>query len=223
MALSKSTTFTIDMLHPRANFDFAMDDVAKLLKLHDAETARRPGRPGRQVEVFKRAAIILGITAWESFIEDTIRACATTTLEFAAAPEEVRSWFNSTAERWLRESPKPPAMSAWTGNGWKIFLKRRLEDDLRKLNSPCCKNISELSKRYLNIDLPKKWIWRRTTAETAGQRLDHLINLRGELVHRGPQFFKSTPLRRHEVEQAISLLNNLVACTRGALRPLFSD
>src|ERR1044072_8210427 len=57
---------------PRANFRAALGDVARLLALHDAETKRQPGRPSPDVEVFKRAGVILSVTAWETFVEDTI-------------------------------------------------------------------------------------------------------------------------------------------------------
>jgi hypothetical protein len=69
-----------------ANFEFAIDDVKRLLKLHDAETKRHSGRPSRQIEFFKRAAIILSVTAWESFIEDTIRSCGRQRIAAAASP-----------------------------------------------------------------------------------------------------------------------------------------
>lgn len=90
------------------NFEFAIDDVKRLLKLHDAETKRQRGRPSRQIEVFKRAAIILTVTAWESFVEDTILYTANKRISTAIIPKDVQSIFNRTAEAWLQKRPVPP-------------------------------------------------------------------------------------------------------------------
>src|ERR1035441_10622933 len=157
------------------NFESAMGDVKELLRHHDTETNRRPGRPSSRLEVLKRAAIIMSITAWESFIEDTIRACATSRLEDARCPADVGKWFNSVARRWLERKPKPPDLGTWAGAGWKTMLRDQLEDDLRSLNTPDSKNVANLSVRYLGVDITTKWHWGRTTSTVAAKQLDGLI------------------------------------------------
>src|SRR5260370_2956086 len=114
------------MVRPHANFSFVMDDVERLLQLHDRGTEGRRGRPSRQLAVFKRAAIILEVTAWESFIEDAIRTSAMNALEFASSPSELQTWFNSAAHKWLASTPKPPSVAEWTGDGWRMLLGGRL-------------------------------------------------------------------------------------------------
>lgn len=208
---------TLGMIRPLANFSFAMDDVKRLLELHDLKTNRRRGRPSRQLAVFKRAAVILQITAWESFIEDTIRESAMIALESAASPVNVETWFNSAAHRWLEASKKPPGLADWTGDGWKTLLKQRLEVDLQMLNTPSSGNVRTLSKRYLGMDLPRQWSWARITPGIAAKRLDDLISLRGGLVHRGPEFFKADSLRRSQVLSGMILLEMLVNCTKRAV------
>src|ERR1035437_7878651 len=132
----------------RVNFVCSMDDVAELLRQHDACTDRKPGRPLPRLEVLKRAAVILAVTAWESFVEDTVRNYASSAIEKASRPSDVHSLFNSVAQRWLEGKPKPPELADWTGNGWKGFLKNKLEKDLLALNSPNSENVRTLSKRY---------------------------------------------------------------------------
>jgi len=213
----------IDLLQKQADFDFAMEDVNRLLKLHSEATQRSRGQPSRDLEVFKRAALILGITAWESFVEDTIRIGATYALEAAESPADVRTWFNSVADYWLGECPKPPMLREWTGDGWKTLLKERMELDLRLLNTPNSEKVSNLSRRYLGIDLSKSWFWARTTSEVASKRLDDLIRLRGELVHNSPKRFtggerpKQRPVVLKQVVDGVTLLKKLATCTRRAI------
>lgn len=201
----------------RINFDFAIEDVERLLKLHDTETRGKRGRPSRQIEVFKRAAIILSVTAWESFIEDTIRASAEEKVRVATSPTDISSTFNSVAQAWLQQSPNAPDLAAWVGEGWKSLIKKKLDSDLRKLNTPNSKNVRELSKRYLNIDITAHWSWKRTNASRAAGRLDELIQLRGDLAHRGPELFRRASVRRWQVADALLLLKKLVECTERAL------
>ena len=42
--------------------------------------------------------------------------------------------------------PKPPELAQWTGNGWKAFLRNKLEKDVLTLNSPNSENVRTLSK-----------------------------------------------------------------------------
>jgi hypothetical protein len=200
------------------NFEFAMSDVTEILHQYDACTQHRSGKPSRRAEVLKRAAVILSITAWESFIEDTFRACAEATIEKAGCPSDVQSLFNSVAHHWLEKPPKPPELADWTGNGWKALLKRRLETDILALNTPSSVNIRTLSKRYLNADITTRWRWAGTTPSRAAIRLDALIRLRGEVAHRGRDVFdRISPVDRKQVVQAISLVKHLAECTERAL------
>ena len=196
-----------------------MDDVNRLLKLHDAETKRQRGRPSRQIEVFKRAGVILSITAWESFVEDTFRTCARRKIDAAVSPSEVGNGFNSAAQAWLDQSPKPkpPDLVQWTGEGWKALLIKKLDHDLAALNTPNTENVKTISKRYLKLDITASWSWKGTSAATAGNKLNRLIRLRGELTHRGPELFKGASVRRRDVVDLVRLLKRLVECTERCL------
>lgn len=196
-----------------------MYDVDRLLSLHDAETKRNRGRPSRQIEVFKRAGVILSVTAWESFVEDTFRTCGRREIDAAASPNDVGSSFNSAAQAWLDQSPKPkpPDLAQWTGDGWKALLIKKLYQDLAALNTPNTGSVRTISKRYLKVDITASWSWKGTSAATAGSKLNKLIRLRGELAHRGPELFKRAPVRRSDVVDSVRLLKRLVECTELSL------
>lgn len=203
----------------RLNFEFALGDVKILLGLHDSKTKRSKGRPARDLEVFKRAGVILAVTAWETFIEDTLRDQFGDRLRDAQSPQDIQSTFNAVAQSWLeRDELKPPDVAAWTLNGWKTVLGNKLEDDLSALNTPNSKNIRKLYKRYLGEDITQSWRWKRVSSSGACKKLDDLIFLRGKLVHRGRELFEEkASVRRGDVVNATGLLEKLVDRTEEKL------
>ena len=67
------------------NFQFALSDVYALLHA-DQQTSNTEGD---KLEVFLRAGVILMITAWETFIEDTIKAHFDKRIREAQDPKNV--------------------------------------------------------------------------------------------------------------------------------------
>lgn len=200
------------------NFKFAMNDVQVLLQLHDKETERLRGRPDRSLEVFKRAAVILSITAWETFIEDTIRSVAINRIQNASSPRDIQGTFNSVAANWLQEeAPKAPDLVKWAGEGWKSMIIERLNKQISDLNTPNADNIKQLALRYLGLDITASWKWKATSNERAKNRLDELITTRGALVHRGPQMLATAAVKRTHVTEALALLPKLAECTEKML------
>jgi len=83
----------------RFNLELALKDVSLLLRHHDQANDSRAGRPDRSLEVFKRSALILTLTAWESYIEDTITNEFLKRLNNAASPRDISSAFNHYADK----------------------------------------------------------------------------------------------------------------------------
>ena len=203
----------------RFNFDFGLGDVKILLRFHDSQTGGGKGRPSRELEVFKRAGVILAVTAWETFIEDTLKDQFGAKLNAANSPKDVESTFNSVAQAWLdRDKIKPPELAQWALDGWKSMLMEKFSGDIEALNTPNSANVRELFKRYLGEDITKAWCWQGVSANAACGRLDALIKLRGGLVHRGRELFEEkASVQRHHVERAIVLLERLVDRTETSL------
>jgi RiboL-PSP-HEPN len=204
----------------RFNFEFALGDAEILLKFHDSSTGRSKGRPARDLEVFKRAGVILAVTAWETFVEDTLGSHFQRRLDHAHSPSDVQSTFNSVAEAWLTDGKvKPPDLAKWTLDGWKSMLLEKLSNEIDGLNTPDSENVRRLFKRYLGRgDITKEWHWQGVSASAACERLDALINLRGRLVHRGRELFEErASVRRQDVGNAVSLLKKLVDRTESSL------
>jgi len=202
----------------RSNFDYSIADVDILLQVHDAETKGAVGRPDRQLEVFKRAGIILTVTAWEAYVEDTLSQQFREKLGRAAVPADISSAFNAASDVWLNSKPKPPDVAKWAGDGWKTLVLEQFDQEVKALNTPNSDKVRVLFKRYLGLDLKQSWKWQKTSSDMACNRLDALIRLRGELVHRGREWSQSkASAHRSHLDGAKKLVSHLVECTDIAL------
>jgi hypothetical protein len=209
----------------RWDFTAARNDAITLLTIHDQETGGKSGRPEPRLEALKRSALILAVTAWESFVEDTLRKELDKLLKTTADPFTISSIFNGIAHQWLesarRGDKKPPDLMQWTGDKWKDAVRQSLSKSLESFNTPNSKNTARLFERYLGVDITKKWTWQRVSSVTAQKQLDALIKLRGRVVHRGKTLLTSLPqakdVRRRDVVKALNLVFNLVDATEHAL------
>jgi hypothetical protein len=204
----------------RFNFEHAIRDVTQLLEIHDGKTAAKAGRPDRELEVLKRAGVILVVTAWESYVEDTLREQFLPRLAKAYAPSDVLSAFNGAADTWLQgKNANPGTLLAWTGDNWKARVKEKFASDIAALNTPDFARVKKLFVRYLGTDVTRSWRWQKTTAAGAGRRLDALIRLRGSLVHRGRRIFDAKQgAKRSDLKTGLVLVVKLVELTDIALR-----
>ena len=172
----------------------------------------------------KRSALILTVTAWESFLEDTVTEQLETRLRKACDPSEQRSVFNSVAHEWLT-SAKPerlvPDLVHWTGDGWKDMVRKSLADSLEAFHSPKSENTNRLFDQYLGISICEHWFWKGVSKERASRQLDELITLRGRVTHRGvtrhPASRQEPSVLRSDVVKALNLVYNLVDATERAL------
>lgn len=200
-------------------FEEAVRDVKHLLELHDSETGRRRGRPSPYVEVLKRAGVVLAVTAWETFIEDALKSAVEQRLAQAESPVALRGTFNAVASAWLSKGDvRAPDLAQWTQEGWKKVITRRFNQEIEKLNTPDSMRIAEITKRYLGYDLTESWHWQSCGHQLACKRLDKLIRLRGELVHRARDFIElKAVVKRADLVSSIDLFKHLVQATEKRL------
>jgi hypothetical protein len=203
----------------RFTFERSMRDVALLMRLHD-ERIQGVGRPATDLYALKKSAVILAVTAWETYVEDTVLERFASRLAKATTAADVESTFNSVAHGWLQafhddgKSVQPTDLVAWSGDGWRTMLQERADVEVRDLNTPNTRNVRHLTKRYLDIDITKSWRWQRTDPGQAQRRLDDLIRLRGQLVHRGRRLFAvSHGVSKRDVTRGITTVEQLVRCT----------
>jgi hypothetical protein len=177
------------------NFNLAIKEIRSLL---DYYAGASQTQNNMNLEVFKRSSVILIVTAWESYIEDMLGLHINHKLERATSPDGISKAFNTVANNWYTailnkydNHPKPTDFTKWTGDNWKELIRGKLQEDLFSLNTPKSGNISELTKRYLGVDVTQKWNMTGTTALQVSRKLDGIIELRGEITHRIVNYFEA--------------------------------
>jgi hypothetical protein len=209
----------------RVDFEVARDDAINLLKIHDQATGGKSGRPKPELETLKRSALILAVTAWESFVEDTVTEQLDKLLKSTADPAVISAIFNGIADEWLDPARsgrrKPPELILWTGDKWKDLIRQSLRRSLDSFHTPNSEHTAKLFKRYLGVNIVTKWAWQAVSPEKAQKQLDALIKPRGGVVHTGRTFHplskQSKDVRKGDVVKALNLVYCLVEATEAAL------
>lgn len=149
--------------------------------------------PPPELEVLKRAGLIMAMTAWETYVEDRV--------------------LEATAER----------LHAVADNSISAFVQSKLDDEIKRLHNPTSEKAIQLFRDYAGVDLTDSWCWNNTDKKAVRDRLNQYIKLRGDVVHRsraiepGPP--KAHPVTKEDLERVIRFLKNLVQATEGALQP----
>lgn len=200
-------------------------DPRKLLDLHD-EARGDSGRPRRELEVLKRAAVILTVTSWETFIENTLKWTFEDRLNLVTHPRELQGTFKEVAREWMKKgknlADNPERLSEWSADGWKDVVQAALSYDLDRFHNPTSDNIRRMYRMYLEVDVTAKWRWRGMTSKRACEQLDDLMRLRGKLTHsaKGRGIFSheaKAAVRPEDAVNAIKLVERLARCTLLAL------
>jgi hypothetical protein len=110
--------------------------------------------PPQNAEVLKRAGLIMALTAWETYVEDLI--------------EEVVVGGNKHTE---------------AGHAWG-FMQSRLQEELKRFHNPTAEKTRKMFLDYVGVDVTKHWKWSNYEPATAKKRLDELLGIRGDIVHR---------------------------------------
>lgn len=167
-----------------ATFEGAIEDAAVLL-----ESAQQ--QPQDKADVFKRAGLVMAMTAWETYVEDRV-------LEAVQARLRVLN-----------------------GSPIRSFVMGRLQDELKRFHNPTSEKTRRLFVDYLQLDVTGSWKWLNFDPQSACTRLDELISKRGDAVHRArPSGENGTPahlIKGEELEKSIRFLKGLVAATEKAL------
>jgi hypothetical protein len=130
-----------------------LQDAVELARAH---TRLRTGAPGRQrgLASLNRAAVVLSVSAWESYIEELMRESLQALLPPGGA---VGAW---------------PALSAYV-----LSL-------LGRFNTPDTANVDLLIQRCIGIpNVSVFWGWQNCTSAQAIARLDTMLVHRHEIAH----------------------------------------
>jgi hypothetical protein len=175
------------MSKARSTFDSSIQDAEVLLAHFDSLNTKPPPD---NLEVLKRAGLIMALTAWETYVEDRAR-------------EEVHARLDSDSESHLAK-----------------LVVTRLEAELKRFHNPNSDKTRQLFVDYLEIDVTRHWEWPNVDTSKAKKILDDLIAKRGDAVHRSKPHSTGAPaphlVRREDLDRAIRFLKALVDATEGS-------
>jgi len=170
-------------------FQAAIKDAEVLLDQFDKLNSKPPPP---QTEVFKRAGLIMALTAWETYIEDRV------------------------------DEALQPRLQQLAGSPLAKFVESKFRDDIARLHNPNSAKTQKLFVDYLGIDVTKDWSWSGLSVSATKKYLDTMVSKRGDAAHRSPASSLTVVsghiVKRVELEKAIALIKFLVEATDRALR-----
>lgn len=152
-----------------------------------------PNPPTPELEVLKRAGLIMAMTAWETYVEDRVQEASETRL------------------------------AGLQDSSIVTFVRGKLDDEIKRLHNPTSDKTIQLFRDYADIDLTLKWSWNNFEPKLVRERLNHYMKLRGDVVHRsraaGVDISIAHPVKvkKEDIEKAISFLRELVKATEASL------
>ena len=201
----------------RKSFDSNVEDIRKLLELHEQQGG---GGQGRRygLEVLNKSAIVLITSYWEAYCEDIaaegLEHIVKHAKDASALPKELRKQIAKELEKDANE------LAVWSlaDDGWRKCLKNRLKDlqvaRNRKLNTPKSGNIEELFEQALGLPkISDSWKWpTKMTVQRSKEKLDKFVSLRGAIAHRGSD---SKSVRKAQVTDYFDFIQKIAAKTGG--------
>ncbi len=173
-------------------FEHAIQDAIDLCNHFDALNTHPPPP---EIEVLKRASLVMAFTALETYFEDR-----------------------------LREAAKQVTQGSADDLPLAAFYEESLETDLKTFHTPSTQRVSFMFKKYVGVDVTEGWSWNQCDPETARMRLALLVKKRGEITHRSSRPLLNgappTPhaITRDELRRAIFFIQQLAQTTDAYLK-----
>lgn len=170
-------------------FEKNMEDVDRLVAVHQLLVGPTRGRK-HGVEVLNKSALMLITAYWEAFCEDFCIEAFDFLLAHTTQPRDFPVDVRIIVGRELKADKDERRLWGLAGDGWKHVLKSYRDEVLKRwvdrLNTPKARHVDDLFKRTIGIvQVSAAWKWPGMSRANARKRLDHWIELRGAIAHRG--------------------------------------
>lgn len=168
-------------------FHHSIQDSTDLLKHFDTLNIKPPPP---DIEVLKRASLVMALAALETYFEDRLVEA----IELICS----RDHTNETLANFFRGS---------------------LQADLKLFHSPSTDRVRQIFKKYLGLDVSDGWSWNHVDSEKARSELNRLVKKRGDIAHRSlrPAAGEAQPqqhaVTRDELRKHIHFITQLVHAT----------
>jgi hypothetical protein len=197
------------------------EEVLNLIRLHAIIVGGKRGRPPN-LEVLSKSGVVLLVACWEAFIEDLAWNSFEFLLANADSPKVIPMKVLTYASKKLKDDPDERKVWELSGEGWKDVLRKYRDEIIDRyigrLNTPRPAYVDSLFEKMIGLNnLSKLWKWRGVSNESAINKLNRLVTLRGEIAHR---VTASRSVRRRYVERSSGFIQRLAAISSNASREL---
>lgn len=166
-------------------FDHAIQDATDLLDHFDALN-KKPPPP--EIEVLKRAGLVMALAALETYFEDLLVECVETLCSQSNGGERLSS-----------------------------FIRSSLEGDLKVFHTPSADRVRPIFLKYLGYDITEGWSWNHFDPAKARSELNRLAKKRGDIAHRSGRPIPGQPTQhavtRDAMRKHIHFIKELVKST----------
>lgn len=168
------------------NFKIAINDSEQILLAYDRLNRERSD--GQDPEELKRAALIMTLTAWETYVEDRVK-------------EEVNA-----------------RLRALDGSQIAIYIQKQLEKELKTFHTPNSQKTKHFFEDFVGTDVTVHWSWPNHEVDDVRGKLNGWIKKRGDAVHRSITDKQSSHLvSRDDMKKCVNFFKKLVEVTDLAL------
>jgi hypothetical protein len=166
-------------------FEHAIKDADDLLAHFDSLN-KKPPPP--EIEVLKRASLVMALAAIEAFFEDL-----------------------------LVESVSDLCPKCSSDKRLAVFIEKSLENDLKSFHTPSTDRVRAMYSKYLGYDVTNGWKWNNCEPEKARSELNSLAKKRGDIAHRSRRPLPGQPMQhavtRDEMRKNIHFIKELAKQT----------
>jgi RiboL-PSP-HEPN len=167
------------------DFELGIADAEDLLGCFDLLNSGE----GRAPEALKRAALVMALTAWETYVEDRVKEHLSRSLLL------------------LKDSH--------VGD----YIFKKFDETIKGFHTPSGRKTQKLFLDFTGVDVTKNWVWNNVVDHhEVCKKLDSWIKVRGEAVHRSALDKQGGHLvARKEMDKCINFLRELVRATELSL------
>lgn len=167
------------------SFHFAISDAEELLDCYDVLNNSQEHKGS---DALKRSALIMTLTAWETYVEDVITE--------------------------LFENKFGALQGSQIGN----FMERQLSIKLKTFHNPNSSKTKQIFEEFFGYDVTEDWCWNNYLPKQARETLNKWISKRGDAVHRAvTEQNKPHIVKRDELQKCIRFFKDLVTATDKAI------
>lgn len=167
-------------------FEHAIKDADELLSHFDSLNIKPPPP---EIEVLKRASLVMALAALEAYFEDLLQESVS-----ALCAQ------SSSGDKRLAE-----------------FIGKSLDTDLKTFHTPSTDRVRHMFSKYLGYDVTNGWKWNNCDPEKARSELNSLAKKRGDIAHRSRRPLPGQPMQhavtRDEMRKNIHFIKELAKQT----------